>query len=57
MSPFETFEEFAASKGAIYPFCENTAVMGFLAVVCTVITVYWLYTTYSIPENQEKRDD
>ena len=52
-SPFATWEKFEESKEAMYAFADSPAIMGFLVAISTILFVYWLYTTVSLPASKE----
>jgi hypothetical protein len=52
-SPFNTWEEFEASKEAMYAFADSPAIMGILVVISSILFLYWLYTTISLPASKE----
>ncbi len=52
-SPFANWGEFEASKEAMYAFADSPAIMGFLVLISTILFLYWLYSTVSVPAKKE----
>lgn len=54
ISPFASFKEFSEAKGPIYTFANNPTMIALLLVICLGITVYFLYASFTMRQEESK---
>ncbi|MBD2465075.1 hypothetical protein H6G89_29130 [Oscillatoria sp. FACHB-1407] len=55
-SPFSSFEEFSSAEGPIYTFANNPTVIAILLIICALMTIYFVYASYTMKLDSKSPD-